>query len=234
MLLSPANALQHRTGSALLANPATVVLDNPTAGGGTVIVEFVEPPAAGTTPPSTDWVLDASRNLLMVWRLSNVPAGVTSWDFTATNVQNWAWQVTEWDTVLDQDPLDGSVSNAVSGVSVTSVSTGVTGQNLRPETVCLATHYWRRAAATGQTFTWGGYATDPTLGFAKRDETRLDFTTVEGDACWSWRFNDAVGLSECIATVNTSPQLSTDTYTAILVIYAATAGMLQPGVAVMG
>lgn len=230
MTLTSANVVQARTGSALDQQTISVTLDNPTRGGGTVIVEMFGPTAWPGMPDGWEFDCFAHGAAPIIWsfRRSPMPAGESSWDWTYLAPTGWLWRVTEWDTVLDPvGPYECFSSNVATGASVSSLSTGTTPTTNRAEVVCLATHLIAyNASGPSVTLGWSGH----TNSFTERDEARLSGLNSEWVTCWSWTFAQATGTFETTATVTNSAPLAGDSYYALLGVYAApTEPYLNPG-----
>jgi hypothetical protein len=232
MALSAANAVQAKTGTADSQQTISVTLDNPTSGSGdhTVIVEMFGPTVWPGMPAGweSDCFAIADAPILWAFRRPQVPAGLSSWDWTWISQTSWLWRVTEWDSVLDPvGPFEVSAENSATGASVSTLSTGTTPTTNRAEVVALATHVAVHPASnTGMTLNFSGHASS----FTERAEQRLSLLNAEWDASWSWLFAQAAGTFECTATVNNSAPAAGDSYYALMAVYAATSvPLLNPG-----
>jgi hypothetical protein len=227
-VLSEANIVQAKTGSAEGQTTVSVTLDNPTQPGGTVIVEMYGPAVWPGMPAGWEFDMATVPAQLWAFRLSGGPGGETSWSWTTVGPVNWLWRATEWDTTLDPvSPLDAQpAANNVGGSGVTTLSTGTSGTSVRDETVALATHHWTYPlSAPSRVVSFGGH----TNGFVERAEQRQVFSNYEMNASWSALFVSAPQTFECTATVSNSAPNAGDTYYAMVVVYAATQPVIEAG-----
>jgi hypothetical protein len=233
MALSSANVIQAKTGTADSLTTISVTLDNPTTGGGTVTVEMFGPSVWPGMPDGWDFDCFAipSAPILWAFRLPNVPAGLSSWGWTWIAPTSWMWRVTEWDTALDPvSPFEVTSNNSATGSGVATVSTGTTPTTNRAELVALATHVAvHTTSAPGMTLNFSGH----TNSFTERDEVRLSLLNGEWQASWSWVFAEAAGTFETTATVNNSAPAGTDSYYALMAVYAASIPEVVPAPTVM-
>lgn len=223
MPLSEANVIQAKTGTADSLQTISVTLDNPTRGGGSVIVEMFGPTVWPGMPDGWEFDCLAIPEAPILWcfRLPQVPVIASpSWDWTWISQTSWLWRVTEWDIGLDPvGPFEVSANNSATGASVTTLSTNTTPTTNRAEVVALATHVVAyNAAGPAVTLDFSGH----TNGFIERDQARLSQLNAEWVASWSWAFPQATGTFETTATVTNSSPLAGDSYYALMGVYAAT------------
>lgn len=229
MPLSEANVIQVKMGSAEAIDPATVTLDTPTTGGGTLILEIWGLSSWAGMPDG--WEYDGSTfGIIYQFRYPRVPAGESSWDFhnISNLATNWAWRITEWDTALDPvSPLDAlpGTNSVVAAAVQPTFSTGTSGTNARDESVALATLMWYRPVSSPtRTVTWDNY----TGGFTERGEQRVSFSITEISVAYAWKFNTSVGTYETTADITDSASTTNNNYYGIVSVYAATQPVVVP------